>query len=216
MNIIQKLKNKFTTYQHNLLVAKTMPSIEKYEGIDGFLFPEEAVALYHLASLLPKNSTIVEIGSWKGKSTYCLAKGLKTGKVFAIDPFDASGDDSSMEIYNQMKGEIPLIQQFEEKMTQLDVIDKIETLAGFSHQFVNKFKQIDLLFIDGDHSIKGCQYDFDHYSPLIPSGGYIALHDYSPLRKDLGPTWVIENKIIPSKEYKFIDLFNSLWIGRKV
>ena len=215
MNIIQKLKTKFTAYQHNLLTAKTLPKIKQYEQIDGFLFPEEAAALYNLASLLPHNSTIVEIGSWKGKSTYCLAQGLKTGKVFAVDPFDASGEDGSTEIYNQTKGEKPLIQQFQEKMTELEVIDKIETLAGFSHEFVHKFKNIDLLFIDGDHSIEGCQYDFDHYSPLIPRGGYIALHDYAPLRKDLGPTWVIENKIIPSKEYKFIDLFNSLWIGRK-
>lgn len=132
MKIIQKIRNKITAYQHNILIAKTIPKIKQYEQIDGFLFPEEAAALYHLASLLPQNSTIVEIGSWKGKSTYCLGKGLKTGKVFAIDPFDASGDDGSMEIYNQTKGETPLIQQFQEKMTQLEVIDKIETLAGFS------------------------------------------------------------------------------------
>lgn len=36
---------------------------------------------------------------------------------------------------------------------------------------------IDLLFIDGDHSIDGARNDWAKYSPLVRDGGVIAFHD---------------------------------------
>jgi predicted O-methyltransferase YrrM len=39
---------------------------------------------------------------------------------------------------------------------------------------------IDLLFIDGDHSLRGVTKDFNTYFPLVNSGGYIVFDDYLP------------------------------------
>jgi len=41
-------------------------------------------------------------------------------------------------------------------------------------------RQVDLLFIDCDHSYEGVQSDFRIYSPLVRKGGIIALHDIVP------------------------------------
>ena len=41
-------------------------------------------------------------------------------------------------------------------------------------------RQVDFLFIDGDHSYEGVQSDFRIYSPLVRKGGIIALHDIVP------------------------------------
>jgi len=38
-------------------------------------------------------------------------------------------------------------------------------------------RQIDYLFIDGDHTYEGAKKDFESYSPLVRHGGIIALHD---------------------------------------
>jgi len=38
-------------------------------------------------------------------------------------------------------------------------------------------QEIDLLFIDGDHSYQGVVKDFECYSPLVRKGGIIGLHD---------------------------------------
>jgi cephalosporin hydroxylase len=38
-------------------------------------------------------------------------------------------------------------------------------------------RPIDLLFIDGDHTYEGVKTDFWRYSPLVASGGCVALHD---------------------------------------
>jgi predicted O-methyltransferase YrrM len=204
------------SFFQNMANKAKFANIAAYECIDGFLQPNEAFTLYKTARNLPPDSVIVEIGSWKGKSTYCLAKGLKSGKVCAIDPFDASGDAASASIYHQKKDKEPLIQQFKDNMEKLGVLDKIEILQGFSNDFVGKIPQIDFLFIDGDHSKEGCEFDFLSYAPYVKPGGYIALHDFYADRKDLGPTWVVENIIIPSKEYNFFGLFDSLWICQKL
>ena len=38
-------------------------------------------------------------------------------------------------------------------------------------------KNIDFLFIDGDHSYEGVKEDFEMYGPLVKKGGIIAFHD---------------------------------------
>jgi predicted O-methyltransferase YrrM len=35
----------------------------------------------------------------------------------------------------------------------------------------------DLVFIDGDHSERGCQLDWDRWHPLVADGGRVAFHD---------------------------------------
>jgi predicted O-methyltransferase YrrM len=186
-----------------------------YDNIEGFLSPREASALFHFASRVKDDGVIVEVGSWKGKSTYCLARGLNSGRIFAIDPFDASGEIGSAEIYEKERGENELLAQFTKKMTDLQVLDKIEILHGYSIDFKDRFKEIDLLFIDGDHSIPGCKADFDYFASAITPGGYLLFHDYYPDRKELGPTWVIENLINRNTEFETVALADSLWVGRR-
>ena len=58
-------------------------------------------------------------------------------------------------------------------------------LAGDSHQqeFLDRVKQalngreVDFLFIDGDHTEEGVRSDYNMYSPLVRSGGIIAFLD---------------------------------------
>jgi len=197
-------------------VSKEIKLFEGYKLIDGWLTEFEAYGLYKIASKISKNGQIVEIGSWKGKSTFCLAKGLKNGTIYAIDPFNADGENESKNIYDKQKGVKPLMEQFITNMKHQNLIDKIKILKGYSSQFLHEFSQIDFLFIDGDHSIEGCDYDFINYSPFLKKGGYIAFHDFYPDRNDLGPTWVIKNRINNNPSYKFHRQYDSLWIAQKL
>ena len=43
-------------------------------------------------------------------------------------------------------------------------------------QLLNR-KQIDFLFIDGDHRYNGVKKDFEMYHPLVNENGIIAFHD---------------------------------------
>ncbi len=60
--------------------------------IKGWLKDKEGQLLYDLAKNCTGKGVIVEIGSWKGKSTTWLAHGSKEGnkvRVYAIDPHTA-------------------------------------------------------------------------------------------------------------------------------
>ena len=57
--------------------------------VPGWLTDEEGEALYELARACTGRGVIVEIGSWKGKSTVCLGLGSRAGAsipVYAVDP----------------------------------------------------------------------------------------------------------------------------------
>jgi len=48
-------------------------------------------------------------------------------------------------------------------------------------------RQVDVLFIDGDHAYEGVKRDFEMYKHLVRDGGIIAFHDIVPPSPD-GPT----------------------------
>ena len=73
--------------------------MSRFKRIDGFLLDEEAVQLFQLASSLDNGqATVVEIGSWLGKSSVVIGTALLRkpgGRLYCVDPFDGSGDARS-------------------------------------------------------------------------------------------------------------------------
>jgi predicted O-methyltransferase YrrM len=49
------------------------------------------------------------------------------------------------------------------------IAERVRTLIGK--------RDLDLLFIDGDHTYDGVRQDYEMYSPLLHPGGFIAFHD---------------------------------------
>jgi predicted O-methyltransferase YrrM len=41
-------------------------------------------------------------------------------------------------------------------------------------------RDVDLLFVDGDHSAAGVAADYELYAPLVRTGGLVAFHDIAP------------------------------------
>lgn len=194
------------------LVLQSLP-IRHYRQIEGWLTRAEAVGLYSLARGLPPGARIVEIGSWKGKSTYCLAKGLRDGVVVAIDPFDGAGEAGH--VYDRFKGDVPLVEQFRKNLAGHGLLNKVEIRAGRSGDFAGQVGPIDMLFIDGDHSIDGCTYDFETFGPDVKSNGLLAFHDYNHRRSDLGPTWVVENLVNRATAWQPVGKWDTLVVFRR-
>ena len=66
-----------------------MKELDDVYHLPGMLTPAEVHCLFQLAQFDQRQGVIVEIGSWKGKSTVALARGSakKTHeKIYAIDP----------------------------------------------------------------------------------------------------------------------------------
>jgi len=100
---------------------------------------------------------IVEIGSFHGGNTMLFAYAWPDAKIFTVD--------RSYECW--MAGDIATCIQGDTRSPETLELLKTE-LAG---------REVDFLFIDGDHSQDGALNDWQKYSPLVRKGGVIAFHD---------------------------------------
>ena len=75
----------------------------KVSKIGGWLTRREGEFLYKSAKNLSPKAPVVEIGSWKGRSTICLATGAKEVKgyyVYAVDHH--KGSSEHLEIFGKI------------------------------------------------------------------------------------------------------------------
>ncbi len=146
------------------------------KNVEGFLTDREGQLLYHLANHCTGKGIVVEIGSWKGKSTVWIAQGLTDaglkGPLVAIDPHIGS------EEHQQPGKKIWTFEAFEnniEKAGFTSIVKPIIRTSAEARQEVNS--PIEFLFIDGAHDYDNVKQDFDLYFPLVIEGGFIAFHD---------------------------------------
>lgn len=159
-------------------------AMSRFKSVQGFLLDEEAKALYDLAiSLHTTKPEILEIGSWLGKSAVVFGAALVkrgSGNVHCIDPFDASGDKRSEERYKNESNLIgnQLFAQFNQNINNCGVSAYIRPHIGLSSAIAERWNtEIDLLFIDGDHSYSGVAADFKNFSKWVKIGGMVCFHD---------------------------------------
>lgn len=134
---------------------------------------------YSIAKML-RPLLIVEIGCFIGFSTQHFAQAVKElgfGSIISIDAFDWEVD-AGRGLQNRQE-----VAEYYRK--KADVTDIITFVKGYSDQVYPKIKpeiahKIDLLYIDGDHSIEGAFKDFNVYYDDVRQGGYIILHDIFP------------------------------------
>ncbi len=130
--------------------------------IEGYLSDIEGHLLYSLASRCPPKCTIVEIGSFKGKSTICLGKALvqkKHCKIYAVDPHDSNSHCSTFADF-----------QTNIKNNRLEkvVIPLVKTSQEAAHEFNDQ--SLDMIFIDGDHSYEAVKQDIELWLPKLKTG----------------------------------------------
>lgn len=167
IKLIYQLKAKIEKYYNDRFFKKN--NLQKLNNIKTHLTESEKRVLYSLAKK-KSDGFIVEIGSFVGASCVFIASSIKEGKILCIDTWE---NDAMSEGKKNTWDEFCLnTYEFEQKIIKI---------KGFSNEVVEKVRkiapQIDMLFIDGDHSYEGCKMDFDLYFPLIKKSGIIIFHD---------------------------------------
>ena len=153
------------------------------EGVPGWTRGEEAVALAHACYDLPGDPVVVEIGSFLGGSAVLLAGARElrgTGRVYCVDPFDASGDAFSAPVYGAIAGTMTrgLRQAFEHNLESAGLRHRIEILEGTAEHWAPCWSRtVDMLFLDGDQSPEGVARAYEAWSPFLRAGSVLAVHN---------------------------------------
>jgi MMP 1-O-methyltransferase len=165
------------------------------DGVEGFLSPDEPQFLHDLAAQVPPGQCIVEIGSYRGRSTIALALGAQDGViVYAVDPHE-----------EHVAGGYPFGMAdnaaFMKNVSQAGVGHKIRVWNMSSKLANHAWQQthwngrycdptIGLLWIDGAHEYETVNSDTAHWCIYVPTGGLLALHDSTGTWE--GPTKVAD------------------------
>jgi predicted O-methyltransferase YrrM len=158
--------------------------------IEGAISIEECGLLYHLAASVSEGC-IVEVGSFRGRSTVALAKGSMAGArlpVYAIEPHERFTGVLGGEFFASDRTE------FFKSMITAGVAE-IVRLVNLSSEVVTRgwSLPIGLLWIDGDHRYPAVKRDFECWLPSLTRGAVVAFHD--SIDPELGPSHVISEAI---------------------
>lgn len=135
-------------------------------GVPGWETIDEQSYLIDLAEKVPENGDILEIGGEFGMSASLFAAGSrKSVHVTTIDLFPDRPEGKLLDIHRA-------------NLQEAGLLSKCSQIQGDSGNLGIKWEgQIDLLFIDGDHSYNGVKADIQAWIKFVPVGGIVAFHD---------------------------------------
>jgi predicted O-methyltransferase YrrM len=171
---------------------------EASQKVPGHLGENEARFLGLLAACVPSRGTIVEIGSFKGRSTVMLAKvashyGL--GAIVSIDPHN-----SPILLDRQSDPEASSFQDFLNSLRAAGVSNYVEPHLAYSTDMAASWSwPIRLLWIDGDHSYESAKQDLDGFVRHLVPLGVVAFHD--ALNAFPGPIRVFVEDVLRSDRF---------------
>ncbi|GAB5535172.1 MAG: hypothetical protein Rubg2KO_14210 [Rubricoccaceae bacterium] len=166
---------------------------------------EERDALVRHAS---GKSCLAEIGVFQGRTTGGLAEVMDPkGVYYAIDPYPGGGRTGVD--YNF------LIARREVKRRAAGQVEWVQTTGAEAPNDPRlDGKQVDFLFIDGDHRYEGLKSDWDAWRDLVAPGGIVGLHDTIGGR--FGCQTYMQEVIVPDPDFERIEEVHSLTIFRRV
>jgi len=151
---------------------------------------------------------LVEIGVWHGVTTRRLRTAMDPdGTLIAVDPFPAGrlGISLQQRIAHHEVGET--------------VNGRVVWVRKTGADAARGHSPVDFVFIDGDHSEQGLLADWNAWSPLIETGGVIALHDSRSsndrLIDDAGSVKVTNEVVLPDRRFELIDAVDTLTVLRR-
>ena len=194
--------------------------------VKGFLDPIEGEALYLYAKQYVRNDPCLEIGSYCGKSSVYLGSAVKENdqKLYSIDHHKGSEEQQPGEEYfdsdliNAEGNGIDTLPFFLETIEKSKLDKFVIPIVSTSEEAYQDFTlNFDMVFIDGGHSEKAAQKDYELWSQRITKGGLLAIHDVFPNPEDGGrPPYNIYRRALESGNFKKLEMIKTLGLLKKV
>jgi len=163
--------------------------------IEGWMSIDELSVLQTLSKDM---ESVVEIGSWKGRSTHSLLSSCK-GTVYAVDHF--KGSPNEPQHIEAMLDHDSIYNQF---MKNVGSFPNLKVLRMSSEEACKNFNEnVDMVFIDGEHTYEAVKKDIQLWKSK--ANKIICGHDYH-----------LEGvKKAVDSEFNKVEVIDTIWIYRK-
>jgi SAM-dependent methyltransferase len=174
--------------------------------VEGWLTEAQARRLDRCAQAVPAGGRIVEIGSFRGRSTIVLARAAAEGaEVVAIDPHLGS-DRGPQEIAAQPELGEEDTRLFRANLERHGVSERVRHVRALSSEAPIE-EGIDLLFVDGAHRYGPARDDLVRWGASVRDGGTMLVHDSF---SSIGVTLALAGAIAPSRRWRYAGRDGSL------
>jgi predicted O-methyltransferase YrrM len=176
--------------------------------VEGWMSDDQGRRLYDAAARCRPGGRIVEIGSFRGRSTIVLASAAPPGvEVVAIDPH-AGNDRGPREIAGYEAQAADDHAAFTQNLAAAGVTERVRHVREFSdaaHHHVDG--PIDVLYIDGAHRYGPARRDIHAWGARLADGGTLLIHDAF---SSVGVTLAILRELAAGRRMRYVGRSRSL------
>jgi predicted O-methyltransferase YrrM len=196
--------------------AATTPSLAAtmtlVADVEGWMSPGQGATLYEAARGCPPGGTIVEIGSFRGRSTIVLATAADPSvEIIAIDPH-AGNDRGPQEIDGFVDEAADDHAVFTSNLATAGVSDRVRHIREFSDTaFAHVTGPVHVLYIDGAHRYAPALADIESWGARVSNGGTMLIHDSF---SSIGVTLAILRSLVFGSRFRYVGRARSMTIYR--
>lgn len=178
------------------------------EPLDGWMSSDQGRRLFDAGRRCPPGGRVVEIGSFRGKSTIVLASAVTSDvEVVAIDPH-AGNDRGPQEIEGYRDEAADDHRAFEGNLTAARVRDRVRHVREFSDRAHDQVADpIDVLYVDGAHRFGPARADLRDWGARVVPGGTMLVHDAF---SSIGVTAALFREVVASSRWRYVGRSRSL------
>lgn len=153
-------------------------TLEQLRDVDGWLSNAQARRLWDAAARVRAPGRIVEVGSFRGRSTIVLASAsAERVEVIAIDPH-AGNDRGPQEIATDAEQGGWDFAAFHANLRRAGIEDRVRHVRTLSLDALRAIGGgVDLLYVDGVHRYRPARQDIEHWGSRVKPGGTMLVHD---------------------------------------
>jgi hypothetical protein len=172
---------------------------------EGWLTDGQAERLWTAGTRARPPGAVVEIGSFRGRSTVILA--LAAGSVVAIDPH-AGSDRGPQEIEAEASRGDADHAAFVSNLAAAGVLERVRHVRAFSSDAHGDVEgALSLLYVDGAHRFGPAREDLSDWGGRVVPGGTMLVHDAF---SSIGVTFALLVVCAGSREWRYAGRTGSL------
>lgn len=189
--------------QHDLDQARAA-----VRSVEGWMTDDQARRLWDAAGRVPSGGRIVEIGSFRGRSTIVLALAARDDtELVAIDPH-AGNDRGPQEIHGFEEAASEDFDVFHANLAAAGVEDRVRHVRRFSADAHDEVAgEVDLLYIDGAHRYRPARDDVVRWGARVVDGGRLLVHDSF---SSIGVTLALLSSVAIGDRFEYVGRDGSL------